>query len=277
MIFGILQGRLSNPENSVIQSFPTKTWKEEFSIAKELGLCRIEWLFDNYYKFENPIFSFTGRMQITSLMEEFNIIVDSLCADYFRDNPLKNISDIIKSKLLDDIKKLFDSSKELSIKKIMIPYVDHSKINNDEDLKSVIETLTYLTDLSSKYDLIISLETNLKPESYRNLMDGVHSPYLKVNYDSGDSASLGNDLKKEFELLSEYFTQIHIKDRILGGTTVSLGQGDVDFETLFELINKYNLNIPIILQAAREEKGDEVNTAVKNRKFVDNYLQKYNL
>ncbi len=268
--FGIVQGRLSCPENNVIQCFPEKTWQYEFKYAHELGLIRIEWLFDNFRRLENPMFTDEGRKKITEQKSKYRIEVNSLSADYFRENPLKNLLKIKNTSLLSDFEKLLDSCSLIGIKTIMIPYVDYSRINNDRELHEVIEVLIYLSNLSGQHQINISLETNLEPHLYKYLLLQVNSRFLKVNYDSGDSASLGNDIEEEFEKLSEYFIQVHIKDRIKGGGTVPLGTGNVNFKKLFELIKKYRLNIPINLQTAREL--DPIKNTKKNLEFLKNFV-----
>ena len=51
-----------------------------------------------------------------------------------------------------------------------------------------------------------------------------------INYDTGNSASLGWDVEEEFANYFDRIYNIHIKDRTLGGTTVDLGTGDVNFQ-----------------------------------------------
>jgi L-ribulose-5-phosphate 3-epimerase len=40
--YGIMQGRLSPPEDGRFQSFPRNSWREEFPRAREAGLDYIE-------------------------------------------------------------------------------------------------------------------------------------------------------------------------------------------------------------------------------------------
>ena len=54
---GIMSGRLSQPINQAIQTFPKETWKDEFEKANRIGFEKIEWIFD-YQK--NPIMEDDG-------------------------------------------------------------------------------------------------------------------------------------------------------------------------------------------------------------------------
>ena len=44
---------------------------------------------------------------------------------------------------------------------------------------------------------------------------------------------LGYEINEEFSCYSKRIKNIHIKDRKFKGTTVPLGEGDVDFKLLF--------------------------------------------
>ena len=44
MRIGISQGRLIRPPNNQLQWFPGKKWKEEFILAKQIGINHIEFL-----------------------------------------------------------------------------------------------------------------------------------------------------------------------------------------------------------------------------------------
>ena len=91
---------------------------------------------------------------------------------------------------------------------------------------------------------------------------------LKVNYDSGNSASLGYSPAEEFAAYGERVGSVHVKDRILGGSTVPLGTGNADFEVLSRCLNEIGYAGDFILQVARGTTGQEVDWALQNRDFV---------
>jgi len=91
---------------------------------------------------------------------------------------------------------------------------------------------------------------------------------LKVNYDSGNSSSLGYLPNEEFAAYGSRIGSIHIKDRILGGSTVPLGTGNADFQTLADSLETIDYQGDIILQVARGTVGEEVAWAGINREFV---------
>ena len=54
-------------------------------------------------------------------------------------------------------------------------------------------------------------------------MNSINSKNVTVNYDTGNSASLGFDPVEEFKSYGHKITDLHIKDRLLGDASVPLG------------------------------------------------------
>jgi hexulose-6-phosphate isomerase len=120
--------------------------------------------------------------------------------------------------------------------------------------------------------LELHLETSLGPEDFSSFLRNLESPWIKVNYDSGNSSSLGFDPREEFAAYGRRIGSIHIKDRVRGGGTVPLGEGDTNFEALFSVLREIHYTGDYILQVTRGESGDEVNWARQNREFLLRYL-----
>ena len=57
---------------------------------------------------------------------------------------------------------------------------------------------------------------------------------------------------------TEKITDIHIKDRVLGGGSVELGKGNADFEGFFTKLKEFDYKGPFILQAYRDDEGVEI-------------------
>lgn len=271
MKLGIIQGRLSPPEHGVIQSFPSATWQAEFDRARMLGLDHIEWLFDRFTGFGNPIFDDDGRARIKLAAETAQVAVQSLCADYFRDYPLKNITEVRRLGLDAEFERLLRACSDCGITRVMIPYVDHSKIESDRELDEVSETLACLLSLSSAKGMTISLETNLGPPEYKRLLEQVGNPSLKVNYDIGDAAALGHDAAEEISALSPWLCNVHVKDRVRGGGTVPLGTGDANFRETFRLLKNAGYHGRFVLQGARG--ADDVETVRQYTLQVQDWLR----
>jgi hexulose-6-phosphate isomerase len=127
---------------------------------------------------------------------------------------------------------------------------------------------------TSQTGIEIHLETSLAPTRFAELLSKLPDTRLKVNYDSGNSSSLGYSPREEFAAYGERVGSVHIKDRLLGASTVPLGSGDANFAALAEGLRKVAYQGDFILQVARGASGDEVAWARQNRAFVlDHFLQ----
>jgi hexulose-6-phosphate isomerase len=96
---------------------------------------------------------------------------------------------------------------------------------------------------------------------------------LKVNYDSGNSSSLGYDPREEVAAYGDRIGSVHIKDRIRGGGTVPLGTGDAKIPVLLAELFRLGYAGDFVMQIARGEAGKEAAWIKHNRKLVGAYLQ----
>ena len=103
-------------------------------------------------------------------------------------------------------------------------------------------------------------------------MAGIGDSRVKVNYDSGNSASLGYDAGEEFAAYGSHIGSVHIKDRVRGGGTVPLGEGNADFPKLLKNLEAIGYGGPMILQVARSEPGRETEWAIHNRQIVESWF-----
>ncbi len=85
---GIMQGRLSPPEDNRFQSFPRSSWREEIARARVAGLDYIEWIYDDYGSPVNPITSEDGIGELAALKAKYGLGTPAICADWFMDFPL---------------------------------------------------------------------------------------------------------------------------------------------------------------------------------------------
>lgn len=268
---GIMQGRLVPPVNDRIQAFPRDNWAEEFPRAALAGLACIEWVYDTFGTDVNPLNTAEGIEKMRTLATE-HTSVRSLCADYFMKFPLLRASAAELDERLHKLGWLLGQCRQAGISRIVLPFVDHSAIRTEAELESVVEVLKRALPLAEVQDVELHLETSLPPDRLAQLLARLPHPLIKVNYDSGNSASLGYHPQDEFTAYGAWVGSVHIKDRKLGGGTVPLGTGDVEFSALFECLEQLSYAGDYILQVARGVPGDEVNWARQNLAFVRRYL-----
>ena len=270
---GIMSGRFSEPITEKIQAFPKNTWKSEFEKASVCGFESIEWIFDTYDK--NPIMNNDGINEIKHISEQTSITINSLLADFFMEKKLFNVSEFDLQKNLDVLKNLIKNSNRLGIKILEIPFVDSASLKTKEEQSQVISNLEKILPLLEECDVFLTLETDLPPTSFNELILSFNHPNIKANYDIGNSASLGYDMKEELNLYGDLIYNIHIKDRKYCGETVPLGEGDVDFELFFNLLQKINYNGELIIQGAREYGVKPEDTCIKYLQFVKKFVGRY--
>ena len=266
---GIMQGRLVPPEPGHFQAFPRDRWVEELALAPQVPISYIEWIYDLYGADVNPLTNDIGVLH--SAAADSGIEIRALCADYFMDRPFLRCTDSECQERLDLLHKLLRLAKQVAIQRIVLPFVDASRIETQEDRQTVIRVLKAVLPTAREAGVELHLETSLGPADFAGLLGQLPSTLIKVNYDSGNSSSLGFVPKEEFGAYGDRIGSVHIKDRVRGGGTVPLGTGDADLPAVFAALGRIGYEGDITLQVARSDPGQEVAWARSNREFVARY------
>ena len=265
---GIMQGRMLPPTDNRIQCFPRDRWADEFALAAQAGLDCIEWIYDLYGADVNPLATDSGLQELRDLSRQHKVKILSICADYFMDKPLVRASQAELEDRLQTLYWLMERGRLIGINRMVIPFVDASRIDTQAEFEGVVTLLKRILEETKESGIEIHLETSLAPARFAELLSGLPDARLKVNYDSGNSSSLGYAPRAEFAAYGEQVGSVHIKDRLLGASTVPLGTGDADFPALADCLRKVAYKGDFILQVARGASGDEVAWAKQNRAFV---------
>lgn len=255
---GVMQGRLLPKFNGRYQAHPVGFWKEEFEIASDLGLQCIEFIIDKESISENPLLEENGIEEIKKTIFKTSVSVKTICADYFMDFPIQSSDSKVSENSQNILIKLISNADELGVSDIIIPCVDHASLIDEEAIKLFVEKLNPLVSIADKHKVNLCLETDLNPSMFRQLLNSFNSNMVTVNYDIGNSASLGYDLVEELESYGDKITDVHIKDRKLGGESVILGKGNADFDSIFKKLKSLEYDGPFILQAYRDDEGLKV-------------------
>jgi len=253
-----MQGRLLPKFKGLYQAHPKGYWQDEFEIARGIGLNGIEFILDYDDANSNPLLSNDGINNIIEISNQNNISVKTICADYFMEAPLhsNNFDKNIKSQNI--LIKLINNAQKLAVTDIVIPCVDKSSLDSKSKVDIFVKNLSPVIEVAEEKSINLSLETDLSPKSFTNLLKRFDSSRVTVNYDIGNSASLGFDIAEELDAYGHRITDIHIKDRILNGGPILLGQGNADFERFFHKLREFNYNGPFIMQAYRDDEGLEI-------------------
>jgi hexulose-6-phosphate isomerase len=264
-----MEGRLVPPEPGRFQSFPRERWADEFALARRVPLSYIEWIVDGYGMDANP---FPSRVdELMALSRTSGVEVRSLCADLFMEQPFVRCSEPEFAQRLAALEELIAAAGRCSINRIVIPFVDNSAIVTDEDASRAIRMLREALPAARAAGVELHLETALDPSAFAAFLARIDDPLVKVNYDSGNSASLGFRVEDEFAAYGSRIGSVHVKDRMLGGSTVPLGTGAADFRALFAALRAVRYAGDITMQVARGVPGDEVAWARANRAFIERF------
>jgi hexulose-6-phosphate isomerase len=270
---GLMQGRLVPQVDGRIQAFPREHWREEFMLARKHGFASIEFIFEADDYGRNPLFSPAGRAEIKALIQRSQVSVSAICADYFMDHPFFRTTSAQQEQSMAVLRLLLEAAAEIGVQRVEIPCVDQAAIRTTEEKQQLQSCVSMTLPLAEQRGIEITFETSLPPEEFREFLERFQHPLVRANYDSGNSASLGFDPVQELTLLGPLIGNIHIKDRVLHGTTVPLGTGNADFPAIFSTLAEINYRGPFILQTARDP--DHVGAAVRYLDMVRSYVNRY--
>jgi hexulose-6-phosphate isomerase len=273
--YGIMQGRLSPPEDGRFQSFPRNSWHEEFCHAREAGLDYIEWIHDEYGRTANPIFSDAGLAEFDALKRQHSIATPALCGDWFMDFPLIRCTTEERAQREQHLHKLIPIAARIGANRIVLPFVDQSKMSTEDEKQTVIEVLQRALPVAQQCKVELHLEADFNPVDFAAFLARIEHPSLKVNWDSGNSSGLGYIATEEFVAYGNRIGSVHIKDRYKkpegGVETRPLGKGSADFEDVFKAIRSIDYQGGVTLQVARGADHDEVNFIQGQLAFVKRY------
>lgn len=268
---GFMQGRLSEPVNGKIQAFPWGHWRDEFEIAQACGFSLMEWTLDYDRLTENPIMTHDGRKEICALSRQYGVSILSLTGDCFMQAPFFKESGDIRITLLDEFKKVIEACDELGVRYIVFPLVDNGSLENEKQEDELIDGLEEITPLLHSGVKVI-FESDYPPIQLRKFIDRLPGAYFGINYDTGNSSALGFDPVDEISIYGDRICNVHIKDRVLYGTTVPLGTGNANFPIIFKELKKKSYKGNFILQTARATDRDHVGVLLNYREMVRNWI-----
>ena len=272
---GVMQGRLVEPSPGKIQEFPKKNWESEFPILRNLGIHLLEWTIDWQGIDDNPILNESEIPKILKLQIENELVIPSATLDCFMQFPCWH-DDFSESSFL-RYKILLENGRTLGLKYLVLPLVDASSINSDYKLESLFDFCKRITPHLISAEVQIVFESDYSSLDLLDFISKFDSRYFGVNYDIGNSASLGYSPKNEIESYGDWIKNVHVKDRELGGSTVPLGEGSADFETVFGTLASINYAGNFILQTARSSTGDHVGVIEKYRDMTLKWMDRYGL
>jgi hexulose-6-phosphate isomerase len=272
-LLGFMQGRLSPPVGGRIQAFPWQHWRSEFSLASRHGFPLIEWTLDQERLDENPLMTAGGRREIQALAGDLGVQVRSLTGDCFMEAPFYKAMGRERGRRLDQVERVIEASAEIGVDYVVVPLVDNGRlesIGQEEDLRT---GLARVAPLLKRTGIRILFESDFDPGRLRQFLEPSDPSLFGVNYDVGNSAAMGFDPAEEIRAYGDRILNVHVKDRVLGGSTVPLGQGHAQFGAVFGALKRIGYAGNYILQTARAADGRDVEVLCEYRDAVLRWLR----
>lgn len=268
-----MQGRLSPQVDGKIQTFPWSHWQSEFQTAAAIGIPLMEWTLDQDRLYENPLMTEVGCQEIIKLKQQHGLAVPSLTGDCFMQAPFWKLA-MERDALLRDLRAIIHAAATVGISFLLIPLVDSGRLENttqEDDLRAGLASVEL--DLKEQ-GVRITFESDFPPERLALFIDGFDPKYYGLTFDIGNSASLGYNFEDEIAAYGSRIVNVHVKDRLLGGTTVPLGTGNAKLPKTIAALEHAGYRGNYILQTARAAYGNHTETLRHYKNMVEGWLER---
>jgi hexulose-6-phosphate isomerase len=270
---GFMQGRLSPMVDGKIQAFPWDKWRDEFPVAQALGIRLMEWTLDHERLAENPLMTAKGQAELRQLSAKHHVDVRSLTGDVFMQKPFWRVGGSERSERLQEFDAIAESCAKVGIKFIVVPLVDNGAMSMPAEEEAVIVEFRQRAGWLRQSGLSVVFESDYPPHRLANFVAEFPEGQFGINYDIGNSAALGYDSAEEIAAYFPRILNVHIKDRLLGGSTVPLGTGNANLAaTLADLVGR-GYRGSYILQTARAADGDHAGVLAKYRDMAKDWIE----
>jgi hexulose-6-phosphate isomerase len=265
---GFMQGRLSPRIDGKIQAFPWPYWRDEFPLAEAAGFARMEWTLDHHDLAANPLMTEAGRAEIRALSARHGVAVSSITGDCFMQAPFWKAGGGARAALIEAAAGIVRAGAAVGATILVVPLVDDGSVSTPAEAAVLIEGVGSLAPTLRESGVRIAFESDQPPAEQVAFAARFAPDIAGINFDIGNSASLGWAPDEEIPLIAPRLINVHVKDRPLGGTTVPLGEGDADLPRVFQLLRETGYGGFLILQTARADDEDHVGAARRYRDLV---------
>lgn len=272
---GFMQGRLSPLVDGKIQAFPASCWQAEFESAKLNGFSLMEWTLDQDGLYLNPLLTTSGQAEIRELRQAHGIAISSLTGDCFMQSPFWKAQGPAREALLQDFRAVAQACSAVGIAMMVVPLVDNGRLENRAQEDLLVDTLQKESAFLAALGVKVVFESDFGPDELARFMARLAPARFGINYDIGNSASLGMDPVAEISAYGERILNVHIKDRVLGGTTVPLGTGNAQFDQVFAALARAGYQGTYILQTARAADGKHAEVLCRYRDMALDWIKRH--
>ncbi len=274
---GFMQGRLCEGVNGKIQAFPWRDWESEFPAAAAIDLHLMEWTLDQERLHENPLMTTEGQKKIRTLCQQNDLTIPSLTGDCFMQAPFWKIDGQARTNLQSDFLAISRACSSVGIRMIVVPLVDNGRLETVEQENVLVDFLLEQQSFLTQLNLQVIFESDFTPIELARFIARLPAERFGINYDIGNSAALGFKPAEEFMAYGSRVVNVHVKDRMLGGTTVPLKTGGADFDAVFASLAQKKYQGNFILQTARAAEGHHSEVLSSYCDMILQWIHQYGL
>jgi hexulose-6-phosphate isomerase len=214
-----------------------------------------------------------GRTKIKQLSKENKIAIPSLYGACFTQAPFWKTKGQDQIELVSIFAKVLHACADLGIKYIVLPLIEDAALAGPEEQNVLEEILLNFVPTLQKLKLMIVFKSLYPPEQRAKVISHYPADCFSLNFDMGNSASLGWNPEQEITLLGGRIGNVHVDDRMRGGEMVPLGEGAVNFPKVFSTLKNVGYNGNYILQTARAAEGQQLEALRRYTRFVAELLE----
>lgn len=274
---GFMQGRLCERVDGKIQAFPWRDWESEFPAAAAIDLHLMEWTLDQDRLYENPLMTADGQERIREHCQQHGISIPSLTGDCFMQAPYWKVEGEARTSLQRDFLVIGSACAQVGVRMMVVPLVDNGRLDTSDQEDVLVKFLLEQQPFLSEHNLKVIFESDFTPTELARFINRLPAEQFGINYDIGNSAALGFSPDEEFAAYGKRIINVHVKDRVLGGTTVPLKTGNADFGSVFAALSRINYQGNYILQTARAVDGNHAEVLAAYRDMTHQWMQQFGL
>ena len=272
---GFMQGRLSPALDGRIQAFPWSCWRDEFAVAERHGYRLMEWTADQDRLYESPLLTPTGQNEIRARCDGHGLTIPSLTGDCFMQAPFWQVDGAEREVRTRDFRQVAKACATVGICLIVVPLVDHGRVESPKQEDVLVAVLSGEATFLTEHGLRVVFESDFPPRELARFIGRLDPAVFGVNYDIGNSASLGFDPTEEMAAYGSRLLNVHVKDRARRGTTVPLGAGSANFDAVFAGLATIGYTGNYVLQTARATDGDDAGVLCRYRDMTVEWVDRH--
>lgn len=263
------------------------SWNEKMRLAKRLGFDFIEISIDETdERLSRLDWSLEEKERFLKDILEIGVRIPSMCFSGHRRYPMGSENEKVREKSMELMKKAIEFAVDLGIRNIQLAGYDVYYEKSNEKTKDLfLNGLKQAVKWAEKANVMLSIEIMDHPfinsiTKFMEIKKQVNSPFLTVYPDIGNLSAWGNNVEKEIKLGKNEISAIHLKDTLKVTENfpgkfkeVTFGEGCVDFEKFFNILNEINYKGPLLIEMWTEKSENPENEIRKAKEFIETKMK----